>query len=176
MIEIREASAADAHQIAAIRIAGWRAGYPGLVDGSHLAALDVESEGRRRAENWAAHQDGGIDQLLASLDGTPAGFLVAGPSRDDDHDDHELHALYVHPDHWRAGVARALVGELDRRIRALGQIRVRVWCLADNARGLGFYRALGWRDDGAHQELAGLGVDGSALSEIRLVRELTSGP
>ena len=104
-------------------------------------------------------------------DGRPAGYLAAGPSRDDDHDDPELYALYVLPEHWRMGVASALVAELDRRTRAAGRTRIRVWCLADNLRGLAFYRALGWREDGARKDLAGLGVDRSALSEIRLVRE-----
>lgn len=52
--------------------------------------------------------------------------------------------LAVHPDHRRAGIATALVHEVERRLAALGCPRVNLLVLPDNEAGLRFWQSLGY--------------------------------
>lgn len=52
--------------------------------------------------------------------------------------------LAVHPARRRAGIATGLVGELEKRFRALGCPRVNLLVLPDNESGLRFWQALGY--------------------------------
>ena len=52
--------------------------------------------------------------------------------------------LAVHPAHRRQGLARRLVDELERRLRAVGCPRVNLLVMPDNAAGLAFWQALGY--------------------------------
>jgi ribosomal protein S18 acetylase RimI-like enzyme len=55
-----------------------------------------------------------------------------------------IHRLAVSPGHRRAGVATALVAELEDRFRSLGAPRVNLLVLPDNAAGLAFWQRLGY--------------------------------
>ncbi|MET7425658.1 GNAT family acetyltransferase [Dactylosporangium sp. NPDC005555] len=52
--------------------------------------------------------------------------------------------LAVDPAHRRRGLATALVGELERRLAALGCPRANLMVLPDNAAGLRFWQAMGY--------------------------------
>ena len=55
-----------------------------------------------------------------------------------------VHRLAVHPAHRRAGLASALVGELEQRFRDRGAPRVNLLVMPDNADGLAFWQRLGY--------------------------------
>jgi ribosomal protein S18 acetylase RimI-like enzyme len=55
-----------------------------------------------------------------------------------------LQSVYVHPEHRRGGVFRALYAEVERRARAApGVIGVRLYVDHDNAKAQGVYASLG---------------------------------
>ena len=57
----------------------------------------------------------------------------------------ELHALYVHPRHWRRGVGRALFAAAAAWLAERGRRRLLVGVLAANAPARRFYEAAGGR-------------------------------
>ncbi|SDO44033.1 GNAT family N-acetyltransferase [Geodermatophilus sp. DSM 45219] len=54
-----------------------------------------------------------------------------------------VHRLAVSPGHRRAGLATALVAELEERFRSLGAPRIDLLVLPDNAAGLASWQRLG---------------------------------
>ena len=73
-----------------------------------------------------------------------------------------MYALYAHPQHWSAGVGRALLGAA---VEALDVRPIALWVLAANARARRFYEIAGLRWDGARKpaEMPG----GVVLPELR---------
>ena len=53
-----------------------------------------------------------------------------------------IHHLYVREAEWGMGVGRSLLAHLRPLVRRPWRLK----CLTANARALGFYRALGWRE------------------------------
>ncbi|GAB3960268.1 GNAT family N-acetyltransferase [Actinoallomurus acanthiterrae] len=66
--------------------------------------------------------------LLAELDGELVGTLIAGWDGWRAH----LYRLAVHPDHRRKGIARALIGFAEQRMREFGAFRADAMVLDDN--------------------------------------------
>ena len=150
----RRATPDDARAIAAVHVRAWDIGYRGLVPDEVIDAQTVV----KREGKWATVLAGDQPTLVAERDGAVAGFLsLILPSRDADADAStaELAALYVDPDHWRNGVATALltsaVASLDERWTALT-----LWVLEANARAHGFYARAGFVPDGARGAWKGL--------------------
>ena len=56
-------------------------------------------------------------------------------------------AVFVHPDRWREGIARRLLGAADDAMRAQGFDRAQLWTL-EGSPAERLYRALGWTPDG----------------------------
>jgi GNAT superfamily N-acetyltransferase len=153
MIEIRDATVADADAIAEINAAGWRTAYRGIIDADRLKGIPVKAWAREIAANLEELEPGSFD-LVAEVDGVVAGScFVTSPARDGDlgTDVAELVAIYVHPDRWNQGIGRALVAEAVNRSTALGFSEMSLWTLTMNDRALLFYEALGWKPDGREQ-------------------------
>ncbi len=112
-VSLRDARRADAGAIAAVRVAGWRSGYAGIITDDVLGALDPAVDEAR----WLADWDSGPRRRVAEVDGTVVGFTSTGPYRatgDDPSwpcgtDDGEVMAVYVDPGTWSRGVGRALL-------------------------------------------------------------------
>jgi GNAT superfamily N-acetyltransferase len=100
-----------------------------------------------------------VDVLVAQTTGQPGltGFAaLAVPARDvDETGVGEVTALYVDPDRWRGGVGRALIDAAAAELREEGCDVAVVWCLEGNSRGLAFYAALGFADDGGRRAFDG---------------------
>ncbi len=172
---VRPAAPADAAAIADLRVAAWQAAYAEILPADYLASMRVtDEEVARRRRRLAAPPAGG-GELVAVSDGKVVGWLVAGPSRDDDADPArtgEVYACYVRPAAWGRGVGRVL---LDAGLAVLGEHgyrRVTLWVLADNARARRFYRGAGLHPDGASKPIE-LGVE---VLEVRHAGPLLGGP
>ncbi len=106
---------------------------------------------------------------VAVADGVICGFATVGPARDAGAQGAgELYALYVESSWWGRGVGHALIGEARRLLVERGHGEAMLWVLAGNSRAQRFYRADGWRPDGAtrREEIgAGCNPDGGLSVE-----------
>ncbi|PBO20688.1 GNAT family N-acetyltransferase, partial [Streptomyces albidoflavus] len=115
MTWVREMVVGDAAAVSAVRVAGWRAAYAGVIPGAYLDAMSVERDAARREERFAAGRAAGLcDLVAAGADGQVAGWACCGP-RDTPGDgpgagEGELYALSVRPGLLGGGVGRALLG------------------------------------------------------------------
>ena len=59
-----------------------------------------------------------------------------------------LYHVAVNPTFQRRGIARALLGEIESRLWALGAQKLHLRTHRENAGAIAFYRAIGWEPDG----------------------------
>jgi ribosomal protein S18 acetylase RimI-like enzyme len=150
-LAIRDAVVDDALGIARVHVAGWQAGYAGLLPQQYLDQLSVE----QRAQRWAAilgePDDRSLGTLVADVDGHIAGWATVGGSRDDDAQPGtgELWGIYADPAHWGRGVGHALHVAAVEVLRAAGRKDATLWVLDGNTRAIRFYERQGWVADGA---------------------------
>ena len=174
-LTVREATRSDAPAIARVRVAGWRAGYAGILDDGVLAALDPAADAAR----WLATWDSGPRRRVAEAGGAVVGFTTTGAYRSagDDPawplgpDDGELMAVYVDPGAWSRGVGAALLADADAVLRAGGHPVARLWVLAANDRARRFYARHGWVDEGVATAYTPPG-GATAVPEVRYRRDL----
>ena len=78
--------------------------------------------------------------LAEDLDGSPVGTVMGG------FDAHRgyIDRLAVDPSRRRRGVGRALVEDIERRLRDCGARRIRVLVVADHAGAVAFWEAMGY--------------------------------
>lgn len=165
---IRQATPADAPQIAQVNVASWREAYTGIVPADYLAALDPADRHERWTTLLTARD---VHTWIATSDGTDVlGFATLGPARDEDADrgDVELYSIYVDPDSWGQGIARVLLR--TALSAAPSEVRLSLWVIEDNERARHFYRRNGLVPDGIERrEVFGE----TALTEVRYVRPST---
>ncbi|MFE9843985.1 GNAT family N-acetyltransferase [Streptomyces goshikiensis] len=144
---VREMTASDVDAVSALRIAGWRYAYAGLLPRAYLDGLDVAADAAERRERFAAPAPG-VTQLVAeSADGAVAGWACFGPARDEDlpPGEGELYALYARPDLIGSGVGRAL---MDQVLGLSPYPGMRLWVVEGNDRARRFYERAGFGPDG----------------------------
>ena len=168
LMQVRQATIADARTIAQIHVETWRAAYRGRMPDVVLDSLDME---KRAAfwKNYLACQSHGT--LVAELNQNIVGFCDLIPSRDQDSNPHiiaEIVAIYVHPNHWRQGAGRALCHRTLAAARHGNFSAVTLWVLASNMAARNFYQAMGFQLDSATKS------EPMANYEIHEVRYRTS--
>lgn len=173
MVELRDATPADAPAIATVHVRSWRASYRGLLPDDVLAGLSVAD----REQFWAGALAAGAPRtsaLVATIAGDVVGFATTGPplvaADRADPAVGDLRVLYLDPDVWRRGHGTRLHDAALDRLRSCGFVRAGLWVLDTNDRALRFYRRLGWTDTGRRQVDRGPG--GTELHERRLHRDL----
>jgi ribosomal protein S18 acetylase RimI-like enzyme len=164
-VAVRPVRPDDAPAIAAIRVAGWRHAYRGLLDDGLLDQLSAE----RDLPRWRAHLEAppqGHHGFIAERDEQVVGFATCGHSRDPDEPEGvaELYAIYVAPEAIGTGVGRTLIEQVMRALQEDGYAEAMLWVLEGNARGHDFYRAAGWHRDGGFKRDQ---MDGFDLREVR---------
>ena len=174
MSTIRTATDEDIDAIRDIAEAAWYAGVGGALDPAAIAeAIETyydpeivaagveadsvafyvaETEAGNGATDGEPSDEGSMDGESTdeeSMDGestdeesTVVGFASAERTWADEV---ELHTIYVHPDRWGEGVGAALLDEVAAWARAEGADRIACGVLADNAVGVGFFEAVGFR-------------------------------
>jgi ribosomal protein S18 acetylase RimI-like enzyme len=164
-VSIRRATIADARAIAEIAVRGWQSAYREILPAGYLDSLTV----RAREIGWRHWLENSTDEMpawVAPAEGAIAGFASAGPPRDDDLATPiaEVYAVYVDSDRQRHGIGRALMETATSHLRGLGASELVLWVFEANAPARAFYEALGWRPDGARQELV---LGDAAAVEVR---------
>jgi GNAT superfamily N-acetyltransferase len=148
---VRPLVAIDVDAVAQLHVAVWQAAYRGLLPDAFLDAISVE----RRAAMWRQIVERqAAPALVAEQDGRIVGFVVGGPSRDDDAQPGvtaEILAIYVTPDRWGAGVGAQLLQEALTMLRDQSFQEVTLWVLRDNVRARRFYASAGFQADGGEK-------------------------
>jgi GNAT superfamily N-acetyltransferase len=132
-VTLRTARAADAGAIAEIWHLGWQDGHLGFVS---QELVDVRTAGSFRTR---AHERI-PDTTVATVDGAVVGFVMVV--------DDEVEQVYVAAAYRGTGIARALIGEAERQVRANGHMKAWLAVVAGNARARAFYERAGWVDEG----------------------------
>jgi GNAT superfamily N-acetyltransferase len=133
-VQLRGASSDDVEAVASIWRDGWPDGHLGNVPDELVAARTAESFSSRAAQRVG-------DTVVAVVGGAVAGFVMVV--------DDEVEQVYVSSRHRGTGVAAALLGEAERRVRTNGHERAWLAVVAGNARARRFYERMGWTDEGA---------------------------
>lgn len=136
-----------------------------------LDALDVEQGAARWRDRLAAPD---VDCLVAE-EASVLGFCGLTPCRDAAAETGagEIAAIYLHPDHWRRGIGRALLAAADPLARKRGYRSLGLWVLRENQRARSFYEAIGFVRGG--EERIDTELIGSPLHEVRYARPVGSG-
>jgi RimJ/RimL family protein N-acetyltransferase len=148
-MQVRQATLADARNIAQIHVETWRAAYRGQIPDAVLDTLDTD----QRAIFWNKHlatQPHGI--MVVESDRTIIGFCDLVPSRDRDSNPGEvgeIAAIYVQPEFWRKGAGTALCRFSLRAASLQKCLSVTLWVLASNVAARKFYETMGFSLDGA---------------------------
>lgn len=94
-------------------------------------------------ERWRERLAWGGHNVVAHLDGRPAGMATGMSDRDGSA---ELLSMWVAPEGRGHGVGDAIVGEVERWAVGTGARRIIIAVIADNLRARAFYRRLGFVD------------------------------
>jgi len=137
---VRPARPDDAEAVVAVATASWHAAYDEFLGPETVAATVEDWYDTERLA--ASADDEQFAFPVAERGGAVVGFAFAGPDRDGDVA--ILHRLYVHPDHWRAGIGGGLLGWTSVRLRERGCERLRLAVFAANDVGVGFYECEGF--------------------------------
>lgn len=87
-------------------------------------------------------------------DGKLKGFIHYGANKKKP-DIAEIHALYVHPDHWGSGSGKQLFEAAARDLKAQGYNHLLVRTLCDDPIPNGFYRKMGFDLTKLYKEVSG---------------------
>lgn len=170
----------DIDAVSALRVAGWRQAYAGLMPQSYLDRLSpAEDAGRRRAAFHGAASAGpagtATNLVAEAPDGSVVGWAAFGPVQGGEggevlpgEGEGELYALYARPDLIGTGIGRALMDEVLRR-GAFTELLL--WVVEGNTPARRFYERAGFRADGA---LTSYEVDGVSVPEVRYRRGATA--
>jgi ribosomal protein S18 acetylase RimI-like enzyme len=164
-MRVEPALVEDAHAIAAVHVASWRAAYAGLLRSEYLASLSVA----QREAMWKESLERGTPQLLvARSEREVVGFCAFGSSRDEGAmaSCAEVWAFYLDPNVWSRGVGRTLWLAALARMREQGFKSISLWVIANNERAIRFYRAAGFGfEEGSLKEFV---LGGTPMQEVRL--------
>jgi ribosomal protein S18 acetylase RimI-like enzyme len=163
---VRRATSADARAIAEIRVASWRATYPGMVPAPILERMDVDRDETRIGGKLADPRQRAF--VVEDAAGRVAGFVMAGAARDEDAAGlGEVQAIYLDPAARGRGLGRALMDAALAELAGAGLTTVVLWVLTANAAARRFYERAGFRLDGTAQMID---FDGTPVEEIRYRR------
>jgi GNAT superfamily N-acetyltransferase len=144
-VALRAARAEDARDIAEIWHRGWQDGHLGFVPQELVDARTAASFRTRASERIS-------DTTVATVEGAVVGFVMVV--------DDEVEQVYVAGSHRGTGVARVLIGEAERQVRANGRGKAWLAVVAGNARARAFYERAGWVDEGPFDYAAAAAEDG----------------
>jgi len=165
-MQVLPARPEDAHGIAQVHVAAWKAAYAGIVPLQYLDSLSV----LERAGKWEVALKAEESTVLVAKEGREVtGWISFGPSRDKDasNSQAEIWAIYVDPRYWSAGIGRLLLQQARNELRQRGYETCSLWVFPENERGIRFYKFVGFIADPLPPQEFELG--GARLKEVRYV-------
>ena len=146
---LRSAELKDANSIAAIHIESWYAVYSGIIPEKILENLNLEN----RIISWRSIlSDENSLVFVSEIRNKIIGFCRVVPSRDSDIimvDTAEISAIYFSPKLWRRGFGRSLCNYVLNELSLRHYSCVTLWVLERNDGAQRFYKAMGFKLDGA---------------------------
>lgn len=162
-MKIREASLADAADIARVHVKSWQSAYKGIVPDNILDSLSYE----QREQYWGKIFRGMLHQEFVYVAENETrqivGFASGGPSLAGNASQYqgELFTIYILDNYQRQGLGRRLFFQVVKGLLALQLNSMLIWVLADNP-ACRFYEALG----GTLTETGNYEIKGVILPQI----------
>ena len=158
-IEVRRATAHDAHAIGAVFDAAVRASWTYL---GEIAQTPMFAP-----EDWdqlvADHRPPKVLLVASDRAGQVVGYTAAHP------DDGEMFFFFVHPAYTGRGIGRTLLSAAHDTLRGAGCQQAYLYTHEQNERALAVYENAGYRRDGSARESD---FGGTTIRELRLVKQL----
>jgi len=162
-VTLRDARPSDAHAMADLNVAAWRAFFPGLVPQVLIDRMEVEPRARYWEERLPSEPP--VRTWVAERGGRVIGLTHVGPSRDPEVPEAaELYGMYVEPEAVATGVGRALMAAALEHFLSGPWEEAILWTLPGDHRAARFYRAWGWKTEGVSE------TGHSPLGDIESVR------
>ena len=165
--DIRRPDSGDADAMGRVHVRAWQAAYRSIMPDDYLDRLRPED----RASMWRGQIDhsGGRGLLVLVVDAAVAGFAAFGPCHDADASETQgqLYAINLDPDHWGAGLGRALLRAATEELTTDGFREPVLWVVPQNRRARKLYESEGWASEGLTREEEVLGV---VVTELRYRR------
>ena len=171
---IRLGTPADALGVAALHVRAWRAGFQEFIDAGTLPDADLVA----RESFWRHCLSLPSERLTVLVaedpERGPIGVCMILPTAEDedltDPGIAQITVLYVDPVAWRTGTGRSLLTEGRRLMAQRGRHSLVLWTLTDHVATRAFYRAEGFRPDGAERP-----ANRTSAGLIRLRAEVIAG-
>ena len=133
-VMIRQATEADARQIADIVVEDWKKAYRGIIDQDYLDSMSVEERYSRELKRYQIYRVAiSRDEVL--------GFTW-NEMTDDEAADCEIIAIYIRYARRNSGIGRALFQDSVDIFRTAGRKKMIIWCLRENAEAWKFYEKM----------------------------------
>ena len=152
MIDLMQAAASDAAELARIQVDSWQA-YTDIFTPAYMAE---HNSFERRFLYWMTLLTREIDRTyLIKADGHSVGYITLGYPRDDNATPGtlELTALYLSTAEQNKGYAAHVMRRILGSLKEAGYDRLSLWVLKDNARAIQFYQHFGFTFDGLEMTL-----------------------
>ena len=159
MASIRRAVPSDAQKIGAVFDAAVRQAWTYLGELARNPMFPPEEWDKEVLE----HAPPNVLLVANDVAGDVVGFTAIHPQEG------EMFLLFVHPEHARCGVGRALLDSAHEALRAAGCREAFLYTHEENERAIAVYEAAGYRRDGSVRESDFRGVH---LREPRFVKPL----
>jgi GNAT superfamily N-acetyltransferase len=133
MVDLRDATAADAAAVAWVHVDSWKTAYQGLLPETVLSRLSYEERASKWVDILGSPRAG--EFMLVAVEGQAGivGFANGGPERQGQAAyPGELYALYLLPSHPGRGIGTRRFAGAVARIRQAGFGGMVVWVLEDN--------------------------------------------
>lgn len=174
---VRLARTSDVDDIAAVQIRAWRHAYSGLLPADVLEGLDAQDVAFEWGRALLSGDQHRVFVAVAEGSGAVVGAASVGPAGDADLEGRpvgEIGALFVDPEHQRAGHGSRLMHAAVDMLRGVGVEECITWsALADEPRRA-FFVSAGWGPDSAYRDLQVATDDSGEPLTVREVRLVTS--
>jgi GNAT superfamily N-acetyltransferase len=144
---LRRANVDDAAAVVRVYVASWNAGF-----GSRMPVIEADPA---RIERWRHDLSDATPTTwwVAEHDGSIVGFVGIGPCRDPVEPNlGELDTIAVAPSVWHTGIGKRLMAVALDGLRKARFRSAALWTLSNYPLGERFYRATGWRPNGASRD------------------------